>query len=216
MIQRLGAIGPLAWRAAIALLSAEVAGAAAIRYFTPLDPAPDVILTNGFAGPVLLAHVVAGAVALLLGPLQFVSRARSRWPAAHRLSGRMFVAACLMTGPSGLLLAVGTSAGPIAAVGFAIPGLLLPPFVVLGWRAAVERRFVSHRAWMLRAWALIAAAITLRLMLPASGWLGYDFLAAYPIISWASWATNLALAEWWLRRGRGAARQIAQPAVVLV
>jgi hypothetical protein len=69
---------------------------------------------------------------------------------------------------------------------------------------------------MLRAWALIAAAITLRLMLPASGWIGYDFLAAYRIISWASWATNLMLAEWWLRRGREAARQVAQPGAVLV
>jgi hypothetical protein len=214
VIQRLAPL--YIWRAIVALLSLEVAAAAVLRYFTPFDPPPEVILANAFAGPVLVTHVVAGVVALLLGPLQFVAGLRMRWPVAHRLGGRIFVAASLVVGPSGLLLAIGTSAGPVAAVGFAIPGLLLPPFVIFGWRAAVERRVEAHRAWMLRAYALVAAAITLRVMLPASGWLGYHFLAAYRVISWASWATNLALAEWWLRRGRGAARQIAQPAVVLV
>ena len=121
-----------------------------------------------------------------------------------------------MKGPSGLLLAIGTSAGPIAALGFAVPGLLLPPFVILGWRAAVERRFNAHRAWMMRAHALMAGAITLRLMLPASGWLGYDFLAAYRAIAWASWATNLVLVESWLRRGRVPAVHSRRPATVLV
>jgi hypothetical protein len=37
---------------------------------------------------------------------------------------------------------------------------------LLGWRAAVQGRFVDHRRWMIRSWALTLAAVTLRLYLP--------------------------------------------------
>ena len=56
---------------------------------------------------------------------------------------------------------------------------------------------------MLRSWAMTAAAITLRLMLPFSGVvLGLGFDTAYPVIAWLSWLTNLALVEIHIRRTR--------------
>jgi hypothetical protein len=102
------------------------------------------------------------------------------------------------------VLALGSSAGPIAGAGFAAQALLLPVFTWLGWRAAVERRFASHREWMLRSYALIAAAITLRLMIPAAFLLELDFLRAYRVIAWLCWLTNLALVEIAIRRSRAA------------
>jgi hypothetical protein len=100
------------------------------------------------------------------------------------------------------MLALGTTAGPVAAVGFAIPAALWALFTWLGRRAAVEGRFAQHREWMLRSYALTATAITLRLMLPASALLGLEFLVAYPVIAWLGWITNLSLFEYYIRRGR--------------
>ena len=97
---------------------------------------------------------------------------------------------------------MGTTAGPVAATGFAAVAMLSIAFTWLGWRAAVQRQFEAHRVWMLRSWAMTAGAITLRLLLPASAMLGLGFYTAYPVIAWLSWLINLALAEVFIRRGR--------------
>jgi hypothetical protein len=58
---------------------------------------------------------------------------------------------------------------------------------------------------MLRSYAITSNAITLRLMLPFAGLvLHLPFSAAYPVIAWLSWMTNLALFEIYLRRKRAA------------
>jgi uncharacterized membrane protein len=195
----------LAWRAILVLLTVEIATVTALRYFLGAETPPPPIVANAFAHPFLVLHVAGGETALLVGPLQFVRRIRARWPAFHRAGGRIYVLACALGAPAGFVLALGATAGPVVRVGFAIPALLWPLFTWLGWRAAVEGRFADHREWMLRSYALTAAAITLWLMLPASAFLGLDFFPAYRVISWLSWATNLVLVELHIRRNRAPA-----------
>lgn len=209
MDRRLAASLSAAWRAAIVLLTLEIAAVSALRYLTGSMAPPPPILANAYAHPFLVAHVVGGIVALLLGPLQLVPRLRARLPAVHRRAGRIYAGACMVAGPAGLMLALGTTAGPVAGLGFAIPAVLLPVFTALGVRAALERRLDVHRAWMLRSYALVSTAITLRLMLPAAGLLGFDFLPAYRVIAWAAWIANLTLVELWIRRTRLPARGYA-------
>lgn len=202
MDRRLAPILSTLWRAALVLLTVQIATMSALRYLANAEAPPPPILANAFADPFLLVHVVGGIVALLVGPLQFVRLIRARRPALHRATGLVYVGACALAAPSGLMLALGTTAGPVAGAGFAIQSLLLPVVTALALRAAVERRFAEHREWMLRSYALIAAAITLRLMLPASAWLGFDFLEAYRAIAWLAWTVNLALVEIHIRRTR--------------
>jgi hypothetical protein len=202
MDRRLHPLVSTIWSAAIVLLTLQVAIVSLLRYVAASEAAPPPILANAFADPYLTAHVVAGVVALLFGPLQFVRRLRARRPARHRTTGLVYVGACALAAPSGFMLAIGTTAGPVAGAGFAALALLLAVFTALGLRAALERRFADHREWMLRSYAMIAAAITLRLMLPASAWLGFDFLTAYRAIAWLSWTANLALVEVHIRRTR--------------
>lgn len=198
------------WRAALALVTVSIAVVSVLRYFTSLIPAPPPIIENAFASPFLVLHVFGGVVALLLGPLQLTSAVRTRWPAFHRSTGRLYIAACAIGAPSGLILALGTTAGPVAGAGFVILALLWPLFTWLGVRAAMERRFDQHRAWMLRSYAMTAAAITLRLMLPAAGMLGFGFYEAYSVIAWISWITNLLLVEFIIRRKAPSARRVPQ------
>ena len=209
MFARLSPIYSTAWRAAVVLFTVHIAVVSVHRYVTGSEPPPPPIIANAFATPFLVIHVVAGVAALLAGPVQFVRGLRARWPAFHRIMGRTYVAACAIAAPAGLVLALGTTAGPVAGSGFAIQALLWPVFTWLGWRAAVERRLDDHRDWMLRSYALAAAAITLRLMLPASMLLGYEFQPAYQVIAWLAWTTNLALVEYHIRRRRASATTFA-------
>lgn len=202
MIRRLVPIYSAAWRAIVVLLTIEVVIVSALRYFTASQPAPPPVVANAFAKPFLIIHVIGGVTVLLVAPLQFARRLRTRWPAFHRITGRIYVVACAIGAPAGFMLALGTTAGPVAAAGFAIPALLWPLFTWLGWQAAVERRFAEHRNWMLRSYAITSTAITLRLMLPASALLGFDFFPAYRVISWLAWIANLALFEYVIRRNR--------------
>jgi hypothetical protein len=202
MDRRLARFFSIAWRGLVVLFTIEIAAVSAMRYFTHSQTPPSVITDNAFANPFLILHVAGGVTALLLGPLQFVRRIRERVPALHRATGRVCAGACAIGAPAGFMLALGTTAGPVASVGFAIPAVLWPIFTYLGVRAAIERRFDEHREWMLRSYAVTATAITLRLMLPAAGLMGIPFFPAYRAISWISWMTNLALFEVYLRRSR--------------
>ena len=202
MDQRLSRTFSLIGRGALVLLIIQIAAVSTMRYLSGGMEAPPPILANAYATPFLAAHVVGGVVALLLGPLQFVRRIRSRLPALHRGMGLAYVAACAVAAPAGFMLALGTTAGPVAGAGFAALALLSAAFTFLGLRAALGRRFDEHREWMLRSYALVATAITLRLMLPAAGLLGFEFLPAYRAIAWLSWMTNLALCEFYIRRTR--------------
>ncbi len=191
-----------AWRAALVLLTIDIAIVSVLRYFTNIEPPPPPIVANAFARPFLVIHVFGGVIALLAGPIQFVAPIRARWPSFHRATGRIYVAACAIGAPTGLVLALGATAGPVVSVGFAIPALLCGLFTWLGWRAAVDRRFDDHRAWMLRSYAVIAGAITLRLLIPAAAFLQFDFVEAYRVNAWLAWMINVALAEYAIRRSR--------------
>ena len=205
MTSKAATIYSASWRALIVLLSVEIAVVSVLRYVTGSEAAPPPVAANAFANPFLTVHAVAGVITLLIGPIQFVRWIRARWPAVHRATGRLYLMVGAVAAPAGLVLALGTSSGQIASVGFAIPALLWMHFAWLGWRAAVERRFDAHREWMIRAYAITATAITLRLMLPASALLELEFYPAYRVISWASWLTNLVIAEIVIRALRPAA-----------
>lgn len=85
-------------------------------------------------------------------------------------------------------------------------------WLVTGWRAyrAIRRGDVaSHRAWMIRNYALTYSAVTLRvwlLLLLAPLWLGVPwgfaetFANAYAALPLVSWLPNLVFAEWLIRR----------------
>ena len=199
-----------AWRAVFVLLAVYIAIVSVLRYFTSLEAPPPPIAANAFAHPFMALHVAGSVIALLVGPLQFVRRIRARWPAFHRATGRIYILACAVGAPSGFVLALGTTSGPIAGGGFAMLAVLSAAFTWLGYRAAVDRRFGDHREWMLRSYALTAAAITLRLMIPAAFVLELEFVPAYRVIAWLSWTTNLALIEYHIRRSRGATATYAR------
>lgn len=183
------------------LLSAFVA-LYSFRYLLQIGPVPDLIARNLFRTPWLVIHVGGAATALLLGPLQFSSSLRNRFRGLHHWIGRVYVISCLVGGVAGFVLAVGTVTGPISTLGFGSLAVLWIITTALAWRRAMQGRFVEHRAWMIRSFALTFAAVTLRLYLPFVAFLSIPFVNGYRAISFLCWVPNLLIAELYLRRRR--------------
>jgi uncharacterized membrane protein len=169
------------------------------RWLPGVGPLPEEILANRFATPWLLAHVIVAPTALLLGLLQFIKGLRTRHSAVHRWIGRIYVTACLAGAGSGFMLSLGSTGGPVARTGFAVLAVCWFAINVQGWLCAVAKRFVEHRAWMIRSFALTFAAVTLRIYLTLLPLTGLSPENCYNIVAWISWVPNLILAELWLR-----------------
>ena len=185
---------------ALILLLALAVGLFSLRYLAPDVPlaAPNV-MTNRFAPQALILHAGLGATALILGPLQFIRRRDGRRAAWHRVTGVAYMAACLVSAPAGLVLALGVSTGPVAGIGFG--GLAVVWFwtTANGLRSVLARRYAGHGRWMVRSFALTFAAVTLRLYLPLAAFLPVDGEDAYRAISYLCWIPNLLVAELLLR-----------------
>ncbi len=128
-----------AWRGTVAVLSVAIA-LVSYRYLTASETRAPGILANAFADPFLVIHVVGGATALLVSPLQFVARFRSPRPGFHRLVGRVYVVGCVAGGLAGIPLALGSTAGPMAAAGFGT--------LVLGIDFADGYRAIAWLCWV--------------------------------------------------------------------
>ncbi|HEY2750364.1 DUF2306 domain-containing protein [Phenylobacterium sp.] len=188
--------------ALMAFLSLGIA-IGSFRYLLPNTPGiPPGVAGNVMRHPWLVLHAGLAATALIVGPFQFIPRLRAARPRLHHWVGRIYVVACLLGGPAGLLLAWGTSAGPVAQFGFGLLAISWIFCTAQAWRLAMARRIVEHRRWMVRSFALTLAAVTLRLYLPIPPLLGIDFVEGYRAISWLCWIPNLLAAELYLNRAR--------------
>lgn len=184
-----------------ALLSVAVA-LFSYRYLPRVGPLSPAILANLLARPWLDVHVAGAATALLVGPVQFLPWIRRELPALHRTLGLIYVVACLTGGVGGLVLAFGSTAGPIATAGFASLAVCWITANVRGWRLAIARRLDAHRAWMLRSFALTFAAVTLRIYIVVLPMLGVAEIEAYRASAFLAWIPNLILVELYLRTRR--------------
>ncbi len=102
------------------------------------------------------AHFAAGAVLLLLGPVQLIGAIRTRAPTIHRWTGRFYAFAAFAAGFGGLsfIALKGTVGGAPMTTGFSLYGALMVVCSVETVRNAMMRRMVIHRAWAIRLFAL--------------------------------------------------------------
>jgi hypothetical protein len=148
----------------------------------------------------ITVHAVGASLALLLGPWQFLDRARARFPRAHRIAGYAYLTLGVgVGGGAGVLLAPHAFGGLVSRLGFGLLGCLWLGTGGLAIAAARRRRWDEHRRWMMRNFALALGAVTLRLYLPAAVAAGLPFESAYPVIAWLCWVPNLLVVEWRLR-----------------
>jgi uncharacterized membrane protein YozB (DUF420 family) len=137
----------------------------------------------------LLMHTITGAVALFLGPFQFVAAFRQRFPSVHRQAGKVYLISVGLSMVGGLGYLFTT---PLTAVYSGAPfaiALIGLDFMVLitGGLAyiAIRRREIDrHRAWIAVNFGLILATPVLRLL-----WI----LFAWALPHWNQAEANLAI-----------------------
>jgi uncharacterized membrane protein len=100
----------------------------------------------------LLPHGLAGALALIIGPMQFSTRLRQRYPQFHRILGRIYVVGAVVGAPMGIVLTF-THHLPLAirVQTFAQSGSwLLTTGVAFFY--ILSGNVVRHRQWMRRSY----------------------------------------------------------------
>ncbi len=156
-------------------------------------------------GPLIIAHIVGATVYSVLGAFQFApGLRRRRW---HRWSGRVLVPAGLVAAGTGIWMSASPSlpdTNSLALVGLRVGfGALMVVALLLGLRAVLRRDIPTHRAWMIRAYAIGMGAgtqvFTLGLMPVVFGSVDATLVA---IGMGAGWFINLAVAEAVIRRSR--------------
>lgn len=141
-------------------------------------------------------HITAGPPSLFFGLILMSNGFRLRYPAWHRILGRIQVAnVLLLVVPSGLWMAQYAAAGPIGAVGFTALSVLTGTCAAMGWRTAVARRFAEHRRWMWRCFLLLSSAVVIRVMGGLATVLSVESAWYDPLASWGSWLIPLAVYE---------------------
>jgi uncharacterized membrane protein len=138
-------------------------------------------------------HALMGGIGLLTGAVQFSPALRRRLP-VHRILGRIYVVSSLIIGATGMYMAAYSHGGWITHLGFGALGAFLLFTTIAAFVTIRKRDVESHKRWMIRSYALMFAAVMLRLELPLLG-MAYDFTTAYRIVSWLCWIPNLLFAE---------------------
>jgi Predicted membrane protein (DUF2306) len=110
-----------------------------------------------------LTHILPAMLFMILGPLQFVKRIRTKHPAVHRWSGRVFLLASAIVGVTGLAMSFGKTIGGIdeKAATILFGAFFLVAQAGAFWHA-VHDQFAQHREWMIRGHAIGLAVATVR------------------------------------------------------
>lgn len=147
----------------------------------------------------IITHALSAAVALLIGPFQFLPRLRQkRFLSLHRWLGRIYLLGVLLGGLSGFYMAQLAHGGFPAQVGFSCLALLWLFTGAMAYQRIRSGNVHAHKQWMIRNYALTFAAVMLRLYLGlAQAFLPeVEFTAVYITTAWISWVPNLLFAEW--------------------
>ena len=110
-----------------------------------------------------LLHIMPGMIFMILGPLQFVRRLRTKHPAIHRWSGRVFLTVSAIIGITGLTMALrGTIGGWDEKSAIVIFGSFFLFSLGKALWHALHREFAKHREWMIRGFAVGLAVAMIR------------------------------------------------------
>ena len=144
----------------------------------------------------LVPHAVAGTCALLLAPLQFSERLRTRYTRAHHIVGRVYVLGALVLAPLGAYgqYYAERTGGPREFTTLAtVDAVMLMTTTLVAYLFAIRRRITQHRQWMTRSYAVALVFFEGRLV---GGLLGIDDnVNATMAAIWACLALSMIFAE---------------------
>lgn len=144
----------------------------------------------------LLPHGLAGACAILLGPLQFSDRLRQRFTKFHRVVGRIYIFGALVAAPLGAYIQYfqermgGPRSFSVAAV---VDAVMLMGTTSIAFAFILNGKVQQHRQWMTRSFAVALVFLEVRVVGGLTGW--DKSPAAIETIVWSCLAFSLLSAD---------------------
>jgi hypothetical protein len=145
-------------------------------------------------------HICLGGLALMVGWVQFSKRFRNANLKRHRIIGKVYVGAVLISGLCGVGIAFYATGGLIAKAGFLSLGVVWIYFTIVAYRAIRVGDVAKHQVCMIYSYAACFAAVTLRIWLPLLTIAFGSFIPAYRVVAWLCWVPNMVFAYFWVRR----------------
>jgi uncharacterized membrane protein len=145
----------------------------------------------------LLPHGVSGACALLLGPMQFSDRLRSRFRRLHRVLGRIYMAGVFIAAPLGVYIQYfeermgDTRSFTVAAI---VDAILLVGTTAIALAFILKGNVQQHRQWMTRSFAVALVFLEGRVVGGVTGWENLGNHADETIV-WACLAFSIISAD---------------------
>ena len=196
---------PLALLAISALpLAAGIARLAGLA--SGLDGSADNARFVAAPSPVIL-HILSASLFSILGALQFSSGLRQLSPTWHRVSGRIVLASGILVALSGLWLTVMYPIPPELQGGLlygvrVFVGLAMLLSIYCAVAAVARRDIATHRAWMIRAFALgQGAGMQVVVLLPWMLLIGKPGMLHRDMLMSLAWLINLLVAEMAIQMG---------------
>jgi len=161
--------------------------------------------------PVLLfVHIIPGTLFMILAPLQFVPKIRSRYLKFHRYSGRLLVVFGLTIGVTALFMSFKMAIGGVnettATVVFASIFLFS---LIKSFYHILRSEVALHREWMIRMFAIGFAIATVRpivgMFFALSRLSPHEF---FGIAFWLGFTIHLLAAEAWINYTRPSKSEI--------
>ena len=198
------------WKVPLILLVASaIPLAAGIARLVGLAANPEISTENArfVAAPLsVIVHILSASLFSILGAFQFSSGLRQRSPGWHRVSGRIVVASGIFAALTGLWMTVMYPIPPELQGGllyavrvFVSVAMLLSIFLAV--TAVKGGDIATHRAWMIRAFALgQGAGMQVVVLLPWMLLIGQPSMLHRDLLMSLAWLINLLVAEMAIQR----------------
>lgn len=140
------------------------------------------------------SHIVFGGLSLLIGWTQFSAKLRAKNMEIHRLIGKVYVIAALLSSISGFYIALFADGGFWTALGFSCLAIIWLATTLIAYISIRGRQLITHQILMIYSYAACFAAVTLRLWLPILIITIGNYGTAYQVVAWLCWVPNLLVA----------------------
>ncbi|KAB1153657.1 DUF2306 domain-containing protein [Tenacibaculum aiptasiae] len=172
-------------------------------YYLLMRGFPFLIISKKIYGPYYFSrvvwiwpHVLGGVLAMALGPFQFISKLRIRYPKIHRMLGIIFLISILISSVTLIPLITTSSSNLVIDIGLGIGGVVWLLAAVFAYIAIRNKNIEQHKEWMIRCYMVTLAFVVFRLAIDL---LSYYEVTNEPdivaISSWVSWTLPLCTTE---------------------
>jgi len=144
----------------------------------------------------VLAHLICGMTALLIGPFQFVNAIRRKYVRVHRTMGKIYLIAIALGATAGFYLAVTSQVSIAYAGGLFGLALTWSTTSAMAYISILNGKWELHKEWMTRSYVITFAFITFRLfdeILSKTVTLPDNERLA--LLAWAAWSIPLFFTE---------------------